>query len=75
MGDERNKRKVLVEKPETKEPLGIFRRGLEDNIKVDLREPGWCVRTGLIWLMMRTSRGLLWTWYWTFGIQKMLKNC
>jgi hypothetical protein len=31
----------------------------EDNIKMDLREIGWGVCTGLIWLWMRTSGGLL----------------
>jgi hypothetical protein len=31
----------------------------EDNIKMDLKEIGWGVCTGLIWLMTETSGGLL----------------
>jgi hypothetical protein len=30
-----------------------------DNIEMDLREIGWGVRTGLIWLRVETSGGLL----------------
>jgi hypothetical protein len=35
------------------------------------REDGM-VWTGLIWLRIKTSRGLLWKWYWTFRFYKML---
>jgi hypothetical protein len=34
--------RVLVEKQEEKSPLGRPRRKWEDNIKMDLVEPGWC---------------------------------
>ena len=40
MGEERGVRKVLVEKPEGKRPLGRPRRRWEDNIKMDLQEVG-----------------------------------
>jgi hypothetical protein len=37
-GKKRNACRILVGKTEGKRPLGIPRRGLEDNIKMDLRE-------------------------------------
>jgi hypothetical protein len=40
MGEERGVQRVLVGKPEGKEPLGRPRRRLEDNIKMDLQEVG-----------------------------------
>jgi hypothetical protein len=49
---------VLVRKSEGKRPLGRHRRWWEDNIKTDLRKDG-VVWTGLIWLRIRTSEGLL----------------
>jgi hypothetical protein len=41
--------------------LGRQRRRWVDNIKMDLREIGWdgVVWTGLIWLRIGTSEGLL----------------
>jgi len=36
-GEERVLHRVLVGKPEEKRPLGIPRRRLEDNIKIDLQ--------------------------------------
>jgi hypothetical protein len=42
MGDERNAYKLLVGKPEGKEPLGRPRRRWVDNIRMDLGEVGWC---------------------------------
>jgi hypothetical protein len=36
-----------VGKPEGKRPLGKPRRGWEENIKMDLREIGWC---GIYWI-------------------------
>jgi len=40
MGDGRIVYRVLVEKPEGREPLGKPRRRWEDNIRMDLREVG-----------------------------------
>jgi hypothetical protein len=50
-GVKRNAYRILVGKPERKRPLKIRRRRWEDNIKMD--------RTGLIWLRIGTSGGLL----------------
>jgi hypothetical protein len=41
MGNKMNAYAVLVGKLERKRPLGGRRRGLVDNIKIDLREIGW----------------------------------
>jgi hypothetical protein len=47
-------------KPEGKRPLGRPRRRCVDNIKMDLTEIGfWMLQTGLIWLRIETSGGLL----------------
>jgi hypothetical protein len=40
MGRKRNAYRLLVGKPEGKRPLGRPRRGLMDNIKMDLSETG-----------------------------------
>ena len=40
MGEGRGVRRVLVEKPEGKRPLGRPRGRWEDNIKMDLQEVG-----------------------------------
>jgi hypothetical protein len=45
-----------VGKPEGKRPVGRTRCRWVDNIKKDLREIVW---TGLIWLRIETSGGLL----------------
>jgi hypothetical protein len=42
MGRRRNAYRVLVGKPEGRRPLVKPRRRWEDNIKMDLREVGWC---------------------------------
>jgi hypothetical protein len=42
MGDKRNAYRILMGKPEGKRSLGRPRRRREDNIKMDLRERGWC---------------------------------
>jgi hypothetical protein len=47
MEAKRNKCRVLVGKPKRKRPLGIPRRGWEDNIKMDLTEIGW---GGMDWI-------------------------
>jgi hypothetical protein len=41
MGDRRDAYRLLVGIPEGNRPLGIPRRRLEDNIKLDLQEVGW----------------------------------
>jgi hypothetical protein len=38
----RNAYRILVGEPEGKRPLGGPRRRWEDNIRMDLREIGWC---------------------------------
>jgi hypothetical protein len=59
MGAKRNAYMILVGSLERKkEPFGRPRHRWEDNIKLDLREVG-VVWTGLIWLMIGTSGGLL----------------
>jgi hypothetical protein len=46
MGEKRNAYRILVGKPEGKIPLGRPRCKWEDNIKMNLREVGWC---GMEW--------------------------
>jgi hypothetical protein len=43
-GERKNAYRILVGKPEEKRPLGRPRRRWVDNIKMDLREVGWCGR-------------------------------
>jgi hypothetical protein len=59
MGEIGNAYKILVGKPEGKGTFGRLRRRREDNIRLDLREIGWRLWTGFIWLRIRTSSGLL----------------
>jgi hypothetical protein len=42
MGEKSNAYRILVGKPEGKRLLGKPRRRWVDNIKMDLREIGWC---------------------------------
>jgi hypothetical protein len=51
--------KVLVGKPEGRRPFGIIRPTWEDSIKMDLREVGWGIWIGSIWLKIGTGGGLL----------------
>jgi hypothetical protein len=51
--------RILVGEPEGKKSLGRPRRRWVDNINMNLREIGWMVRTGSIWLTIGTSGGLL----------------
>jgi hypothetical protein len=50
MGKRRNAYRILVGNPEEKRPLRRPRRRWVDNIKMDVREIGRMVWTGLIWL-------------------------
>ena len=60
MGERRDVYRVLVGKPEGKNPLGRPRRRWEDNIKIDLQEMGCGVAwSGLIWLRIGTGDGYL----------------
>jgi hypothetical protein len=42
IAEKRNAYSILVGKPEGKRPLGRPRRRKGDNIRIDLREIGWC---------------------------------
>jgi hypothetical protein len=57
-GEKRNAYRILVGKPEGKERIGRPRHRCVDNTKMDLRWDG-VVWTGLIWLRIGTSGGLL----------------
>jgi hypothetical protein len=59
MGEKRNAYRILVGKPERKRLLGRPRRRWLRNIKMDLREIGWVVWIGSIWVRIGTSGGLL----------------
>jgi hypothetical protein len=50
---------VIGGKARMKETLGAPRCMWVDNIKMDLGEKGWGVWTGLVWLRVGTSGGLL----------------
>jgi hypothetical protein len=52
-GEKRYACRILVGKPEGKRPLGRQRHRLVDNIKVDLREIGWC---GMDWIDLVEDR-------------------
>jgi hypothetical protein len=53
MGEKRNAYRILVGKREEKRPLGRPRRGLVNNIKMDLGEIGW---DGVDWMDMAQDR-------------------
>jgi hypothetical protein len=59
MGEGRNIYRVLVGKPEGKRPHGRPRQRWEVGIKMDLRDIGWGVWSGFIWLGIRIVGGLL----------------
>jgi hypothetical protein len=60
-GEEKKKKKkeymIFVKHPEGKRPLERPRRRWEDNIRMNLREVGWVLWTGLIWLKIGTVEG------------------
>jgi hypothetical protein len=53
MGEKKNAYRILVGMPKGKRPLGRSRRRWEDNIKMDLREVGWC---GVDWIDLAEDR-------------------
>jgi hypothetical protein len=53
MGEKRGAYRILVERPEGRQPLGRPRRRWEDNIKMDLREVGW---VGVNWIELAQDR-------------------
>ena len=58
MGENRRAYKILEGKPEGRTPFGKPEYRLENNIKMDLQEIKWGW-SGLIWLRVGTSGGLL----------------
>jgi hypothetical protein len=50
-----NSYNILVGKPDGKRQLGRPRCRWEDNIRMDLMEPGWESVAGFIWLRIRTN--------------------
>jgi hypothetical protein len=59
MGEKTGAYRILVGRPEGRQPLGRPRQRLEDNIEMDLEEVGWGTWTRLIWLRMGTGGGFL----------------
>jgi hypothetical protein len=53
MRENRNVYRVLVGKPEEKRPLGRHRLRWDDNIKINLRETGWC---SMDWIHLAQDR-------------------
>jgi hypothetical protein len=53
MGSKRNACRILMGKPDGKRLLERPRRRWEDNIKIDLREIGWC---GMDWIDLAQDR-------------------
>jgi hypothetical protein len=59
MGEVRGACNILVGRPEGRRPLGRPRRRWKENMKLDLREIGFGVWIGFIWLRIGTGDGLL----------------
>jgi hypothetical protein len=59
VGGKRGAYRILVGRPEGRQPLGRPRRRWEDNIKMVLQEVGLGAWTGLSWLSVGTGGGLL----------------
>jgi hypothetical protein len=52
MGEKGGAYRILVGRPEGRQPLGRPRRRWEDNIKMDLQEVGW----GMDWIQLARDR-------------------
>jgi hypothetical protein len=61
MGEERNVYKGLMGKPEGMKQLGRPMRRWENGIRMDLRETGWGVLSGISRFRVETGGGLLLT--------------
>jgi hypothetical protein len=59
MGKKRSAYRILVGKPEGERSITRPRCRLKNNIKMDLREIGWRLWTGFIWLRITTIGWLL----------------
>jgi hypothetical protein len=59
MEEMRNIHKILVGKPEEKRPLGRPRHRWEDSIRMHLRETGWKMWIGCIWVRTVYSGGFM----------------
>jgi hypothetical protein len=59
MGVKRNAYRLVMGKPEGKEPLGKPRRRWVDNIRMDLGEVGWSNVDCISWLRIGTGGELL----------------
>jgi hypothetical protein len=57
-GVTKNVCKIFVRNPERKRQLDKPRHGWEDNIQMDLRETGWAVWIGFIWIRIGTGGGI-----------------
>jgi hypothetical protein len=53
MGEKRGAYRILVGRPEGRQPFERPRRRCEDNIKMDLEEVGW----GMDWIELAQDRG------------------
>jgi hypothetical protein len=52
MGEKRGAYRILMGRPEGRQPLGRPRRRWKDNIKMDLQEVGW----GMDWIELAQDR-------------------
>jgi hypothetical protein len=59
MGAKGNAYRILVGKMDGRRPPRRPGHRWEDNIKMEIREMGWVVWIGLIWLRVGTSGGFL----------------
>jgi len=62
MAGKRGTCKLLAIRPEPERLIQKFSDWFENNIKKKSQTFDWRDRAGLIWLILRTSGGLLWTW-------------